>query len=61
MNGDAVAVAQEQIAFWLGMDIDAIEAWEALTGKRRSHVSWSEVRGYMIGWLMRQDTLLLAA
>ena len=60
--GDAVAAAQEQIAFWLGQDdgdgdgdgIGAIEAWAALTGEYREHVSWAEVRGYMIGWWLRQ-------
>ena len=52
---DAVAIAQEQIAFWLRHDIDAIEAWMALTGTRRSYVSWNEVRGFMIGWLLKQQ------
>ena len=53
MSDDAVHYAQEQIAYWIRQDFDAIEAWAALTGQRRRYVSWHEVRGFMIGWWLR--------
>lgn len=51
----AVAVVQEQIALWLGQGLSAEEAWFALRGEWPQTVSWAEVRGFMIGWWLKNQ------
>lgn len=52
---NAISVAQEHLAFWLGQEVTASEAWEALTGGKGARVSWEEVRAYMLGWLLSRE------
>jgi hypothetical protein len=54
---DALDIADETVALWRRDGLRPHEAWQALGQPWAGHgtVMWSEVRGFMVRWILSND------